>query len=134
MICSISGTAPHDPVISPNSGNVFDRKLIEAYISEHGRDPITGDALSIDSLISIKTSTTPAPRTPAQASIPNLLQTFQNEWDALVLETLTLRQELLKARQDLSTALYYHDAAVRVVAKLTKERDDAVRELETLAQ
>ncbi|KAK9365782.1 Prp19/Pso4-like-domain-containing protein [Lipomyces kononenkoae] len=134
MICSISGTVPNDPVISPNSGNVFDRKLIEAYIAEHGTDPITGDALSIDSLITIKSSTTPAPRTPAQASIPNLLQSFQNEWDALVLETLTLRQELHRTRQDLSTALYYHDAAVRVVAKLTKERDDAVRELETLAQ
>ncbi|KAJ8101222.1 Prp19/Pso4-like-domain-containing protein [Lipomyces tetrasporus] len=134
MICAISGTTPQDPVISPNSGSVFDRKLIEGYIAEHGTDPISGDALSVDSLISIKTSITPAPRTPAQASIPALLQSFQNEWDALVLETLTLRQELLKTRQDLSTALYYHDAAVRVVAKLTKERDDAVAELQTLTQ
>ncbi|KAK9321961.1 Prp19/Pso4-like-domain-containing protein [Lipomyces orientalis] len=134
MICAISGTTPKDPVISPNSGSVFDRKLVEAYIAEHGTDPISGDALSVDSLISIKTSKTPVPRTPAQASIPALLQSFQNEWDALVLEALTLRQELLKTRQDLSTALYYHDAAVRVVAKLTKERDDAAAELHTLTQ
>ncbi|KAK9352890.1 Prp19/Pso4-like-domain-containing protein [Lipomyces doorenjongii] len=134
MICAISGTIPQDPVISPNSGSVFDRNLIEAYIAEHGTDPISGDALSIDNLVSIQTSKTLAPRTPAQSSIPTLLQSFQNEWDALVLETLTLRQELLKTRQDLSTALYYHDAAVRVVAKLTKERDDALQELEKLTQ
>ncbi|KAK9329710.1 Prp19/Pso4-like-domain-containing protein [Lipomyces starkeyi] len=121
-------------VADSDLGSVFDRKLIEAYIAEHGTDPISGDALSIDNLISIKTSKTPAPRTPAQSSIPTLLQSFQNEWDALVLETLTLRQELLKTRQDLSTALYYHDAAVRVVAKLTKERDDAIQELEKLNQ
>ncbi|KAK9389323.1 Prp19/Pso4-like-domain-containing protein [Lipomyces mesembrius] len=117
-----------------NLGSVFDRKLIEAYIAEHGTDPISGDALSIDNLVSIQTSKTPAPRTPAQSSIPTLLQSFQNQWDALVLETVTLRQELLKTRQDLSTALYYHDAAIRVVAKLTKERDDAIQELEKLTQ
>jgi hypothetical protein len=58
-------------------------------------------------------------------SIPAMLSLFQNEWDALALQTYTLQQNLFQVRQELSTALYENDAAVRVIAQLTKERDEA---------
>ena len=44
---------------------------------------------------------------------------------ALALETYNLKEQLTRTREELATALYQHDAAVRVIARLTKERDEA---------
>lgn len=71
------------------------------------------------------------PRPPTLTSIPSLLSVFQNEWDALALESFNLQQQLQQTRQELSTVLYQNDAAVRVIARLTKERDES---RETLAR
>jgi pre-mRNA-processing factor 19 len=86
---------------------------------------VTGDELEITDLIDLKSSRIIAPRPPTLTSIPSLLSTFQNEWDALALESFTTRQQLHQSRQELATALYQHDAAIRVIARLTKERDEA---------
>ncbi|KAH6680411.1 WD40-repeat-containing domain protein [Halenospora varia] len=125
MLCSISGEAPQHPVASSKSGNVFEKRLIEAYISENHKDPVNGEELEITDLIDLKSARIVTPRPPTLTSIPSLLSTFQNEWDALALESFTLRQQLNQTRQELATALYQHDAAVRVIARLTKERDEA---------
>lgn len=106
-------------------GTVYEKRLIEAYISENGTEPGTGEDLSVEDLIDLKTARTVRPRPPTLTSIPSLLGVFQDEWDALALETYTLKQNLAQTRQELSTALYQHDAAVRVIARLTKERDEA---------
>lgn len=106
-------------------GNVFEKRLIETYISENGKDPVTGEELTIQDLVDLKAARVVRPRPPTLTSIPSLLTVFQNEWDALALETYTLRQQLAQTRQELSTALYQHDAAVRVIARLTRERDEA---------
>lgn len=107
------------------SGNVFEKRLIEAYIAENGKDPVTGEELTLDDLVELKSSRTVRPRPPTLTSIPSLLSVFQNEWDALALETYTLRQHLTQTRQELSRALYEHDAAVRVITRLSRERDEA---------
>lgn len=104
---------------------MFEKRLIEAYIAEHGKEPITGEELTVDDLIELKSARVVRPRPPTLTSIPSLLGVFQEEWDALALETYTLRQTLAQTRQELSTALYQHDAAVRVIARLRKERDEA---------
>ena len=99
--------------------------MIESYLQENGKDPITNDDLAASELIAVKTSRTVKPRPPTLTSIPSLLSVFQNEWDALALETFNLRLHLTQVRQELSNALYENDAAKRVVARLQRERDEA---------
>lgn len=51
----VSGEAPQQPVVSVKSGNVFEKRLIEKYIADHGKDPVTGEELTADDLIEVKT-------------------------------------------------------------------------------
>ncbi len=107
------------------SGNVYEKRLIEAYINENGTEPITGEALSAEDLLEIRTQPTVIPRPPQVTSIPAMLSMFQNEWDSMALQVYKLQQDLKQARQELSVALYQHDAAVRVIAQVASERDEA---------
>ena len=104
---------------------MYEKRLIEAYISENATEPTTGATLTLDDLLEIQGAHAVRPRPPEFTSIPSLLGAFQQEWDTLALEVFTLQQNLAKTRQELSTALYQQDAAVRVIARLTQERDAA---------
>jgi len=125
MFCAISGNAPEHPVISTKSGHLFEQSVVEKYIESTGKCPVTGEPLAADDLLPLKITSTVKPRPVAASSIPGMLTLFQNEWDALMLETFTLKQHLETARQELGQALYQHDAACRVIARLIKERDEA---------
>lgn len=126
MFCAISGEAPKEPVVSRKSGLVYEKRLIETYISENGKDPVTNEELATDDLIAIKTSSRTAfPRPPTHSSVPSLLAALQNEYDAVMLEMLTLKQQYDGVRQELAHALYTNDASMRVIARLMKERDEA---------
>jgi pre-mRNA-processing factor 19 len=59
----------------------------------------------------------------AAGTIPGLLGALGSEWDALMQETFTLRRTLEGTREELSQALYQHEAACRVIARLVRERD-----------
>lgn len=130
----VSGEVADVPVVSPKSRKIFEKRLVENYIEINGTDPISGQPLSKEELIEMDpdvSSITP-PKPPSCTSIPSLLSTFQNEWDALALENFSIRKQLHRAREELSSALYHHDAAVRVASRLINERDEARKALQQL--
>lgn len=129
---AVSGTAPKEAVCTRN-GNIYEKALIEEYIREHGKDPVTGEELRADDLIVLKSSEVHSITPPSAQSIPSLLSAFQNEWDSVALELFELRKQLADTKKELATALYHHDAAVRVAAKAIKERDEAKLALQELS-
>lgn len=54
MVFVVSGEAPTNPVVSIKSGAVFEKRLVEAYIAENSKDPITGEELTTSDLIDLK--------------------------------------------------------------------------------
>ncbi len=48
MLCAISGEAPQEPVVSKKSGTVYEKRLIEKYIEEHGKEPGADEELDLE--------------------------------------------------------------------------------------
>ncbi|KAH8582305.1 PRP19 non-snRNP sliceosome component required for DNA repair [Cryptosporidium sp. chipmunk genotype I] len=128
LICSISGTTPENPVIS-KTGYVFEKRLIEEYIRCNNSCPITKSELSLDDLIQVKSTSSLKPRLIKNTSIPGILDSLRTEWDAMVMEMFQLRSELEQTKAQLTHSLYQHDAACRVIARITREKDQAINRL-----
>ena len=146
---TVSGEAPTEPVASKKSGKsiflsrsafvqpshqliashvlgkIFEKRLIETYIAQHGREPGTQEELSKDDLLALNVDRSVRPRPPTMTSIPALMSIFQDEWDTIVLEKHVLQEAVTALRQENSSMLYQKHAAERVVARLLQERDEA---------
>lgn len=125
IVCAISGQAPEEPVFSPKTGYVYEKRLITKHIQSAGKCPVTKEDLTQDDIIDMKTNKAVRPRPASAASIPGMLSLLQSEWDAVMTETFELKSHLDTTRKQLSHALYQHDAACRVIARLLRDRDSA---------
>lgn len=138
--CAISGepltSENADEVVVTPSGNLCLKRLILAKLSENGGvDPFSdsGRPLAEDDLVSLQISKSQnrssMPPPPASvSSFSGTLQQLAKEYDAVVLELFDTRKSLQETRRELSQALYQNDAAIRVVARLSQERDAARQE------
>lgn len=62
------------------------------------------------------------------SSFSGTLQQLAKEYDSVVLELFDTRKALQETRRELSQALYQNDAAIRVLARVSMERDAARQE------
>ena len=91
---------------------------------------MTGVTLDSQDLVALKVAKASAPKPLVANNIPGILNLLQSEWDALMLEVFSLRQNLDSTRKELAHALYQHDAACHVIARLIKEKGELQRKHE----
>jgi pre-mRNA-processing factor 19 len=108
---------------------VFERELILKHIGRTGQCPLTGAELSEQDLVALSVPSASLPKPLVANTIPGILQLFQGEWDALMLEVFQMRKSLEQTRRELAQALYQHDAACRVICRLVKEKEELQRAL-----
>ena len=53
-VIAVSNEVPEHPVVSPVSGCIYERRLIEKYIAENTADPFNGEKLEIEQLVDVK--------------------------------------------------------------------------------
>lgn len=123
IVCAICAQPPEEPVFAPKTGHVYEKRLIMKHMESSGKCPVTKEELTQDDLVNMKANKAVRPRPASATSIPGMLTLLQSEWDALMTETYELKMHLDTTRKQLSHALYQHDAACRVVARLLRERD-----------
>lgn len=110
-------------MFAPKTGYVYEKRLITKLLESLGKCPVTKEDLRKEDLVEMKANKAVRPRPASATSIPGMLTLLQSEWDALMTETYELKTHLDTTRKQLSHALYQHDAACRVVARLLRERD-----------
>lgn len=127
LTCALSGESlalgSDDVVVTP-SGHLCSKRIVLQKLSENNNvDPFNEtEALTPEQLITVKSAVKLAPPRNG-SSFSSLMHQIQLEYDAVLLELVDTRKALQETRQELSTALYQNDAAIRVIARLTKERD-----------
>ena len=117
VTCAISGRVPIHPVFATSSGYVFEKDLIMKVLEDSDECPITGAKMAKEELVDLKENKAVPPSPTTASSVPGLLHLFQDEWDATMYESFQLKMQLETARQQLSHALYQHDAACRVISR-----------------
>lgn len=119
LFFKVSHQTPIEPVLSPVSGAIFEKNVIEKYISLNGFDPITRRPLLVNQLIRIWV---PAPADNAlalnAANIPEFLDANTKVCNLLLYQTLSKRENIKRAQTRLHHAVYQCNATFNVIRRL----------------
>jgi len=121
--CDISGEPCSHPYVTP-SGGVYEKANIERWISENGTDPKTNRALSKKEIIEVKQAPGVRAHPPQAMTIPAIIKSLRDEWDATVLQNAQMAKDTTMNADELKEKLYHHDAACRIIARLTQQMDE----------
>lgn len=118
--CGISGETCAHPFVTP-SGGVYEKANIERWISENGTDPKTNRALSKAEIIEVKQAPGVRHHAPQAMTIPAIIKSLRDEWDATVIENAKMAKDVTLNAEEVAEKLYHHDAACRIIARLTAQ-------------
>lgn len=131
-ICSLSGNIIEEPVVSKTTGHIYEKRMIEKYIKNFGKCPMTSNPMTLEDLIKVNTQNFEKPRSTKENSLPGLFSMLQTQMDNLLVETHDLKNQVDTGREELTHSLYQYDASLRVISKLIKERDSTIQEINNL--
>ena len=87
-------------MVSVKTGHVFEKDLILQRIAKTGQCPVTGVELNSNDLVDLQVP--PAAQPSLNQGIPSMVQTFQTEWESVMLEVSQMRRDLEQTRRELS--------------------------------
>lgn len=116
LLCVLSNVIANEPVISPVSGNLFERRLICKYLKENdNRDPINGARLEEHQLITLNEASLQdaAGSREDDCSVAELVRLLQEQWDAMTLERFKLSKDVNQLNKDVNQLTKQLSASVR---------------------
>jgi len=131
-ICSLSENIIEEPVVSKTTGHIYEKKIIEKYITNFGKCPITSNPMTTEDLIKVNTQLFSKPKSTKENSLPGLFSQLETQMENVLSETYQLKQKVDSSREELTHSLYQNDASLRVISKLIKEKDSIIQEINNL--
>lgn len=123
--CAITKKIPKEAVVGSTTGLVYDKQVITNHLRNKEVCPVTNKNLTSSDLIDVKSDfQVKIPRNNSECSLSGLIESLGLKTNQLLKEVSQSSIDVDRANSELSLALSKYDASLRVICKLTKERDD----------
>lgn len=139
--CPISNKEIVSPVYCPITKLVYEKEEIEKAINENGKCPITNEKITFDDLITVNSvipntndSSVIIQNKQIKNNFLDLLSKLKIEYCSLIYEKNKLNKEYSEISDDLNKKIAKNEAAMLVIARLVKERDEIVDQLNIYKQ
>lgn len=126
LVCSITGKATTNPVVSLKTGKVYEKSTLAKHIDMYGTSPATNQKMTHNDYLELKGQNKIEETNPLEKKgVHELVEMLRDDYDGVSIEIYAMKKYIAKLRRELSHSLYQNDAACRVVARVLKERDEA---------